>query len=438
MSLLKTYGLTSQDLQSAQNKIKSQRAYLESNHIHTATGQVKSLLDISFSANHSPRYYAQLSNKINTIESLAFGNQHEGNFLTATLDGFWRDIHKGDYRRFQALSYEDQAKVYKSVPEDDERGYLRSKLRDCKAFSVKDLYNVLNFQMKRFTESYGFKKLKKHGERYSYIKTVEPHQDGVPHFHIMLFIPEKYRAQFQKDFHKAFPAPRNSKSLKGSSGQTHGFQWNIQNASAYILKYITKSFLDVKKQNDLDYMQAWYLKHRITRVSTSRNLIPQWVYQKLLPLESDWRYVTSLHLDEDSHCEWSKEDDTFHFIDSRTKKELFYDRGLYRVLYDGRIVNEFGEQKERSIKKQKYESVPTRWSNKLPKGFNFNRLKNEALGIKSVTVPSEMSTLDLYTYYNNLDALTCNLDHYAAVNNILVDRGFIDGPRLTGSLLRLF
>lgn len=81
-----TYGLTADDLKQMRDKIDKQRNYLENNHFHTVTGQVKSLLDVSFSANMSERYYAQLSNKINTMADLAFNEHLKPVFLTITLD----------------------------------------------------------------------------------------------------------------------------------------------------------------------------------------------------------------------------------------------------------------------------------------------------------------------------------------------------------------
>jgi len=57
------YGLDENDLKLIQNKINNQNTYLESNFFTTSTGQIKTLKDISFSANHY---------KINNFFDIAF------------------------------------------------------------------------------------------------------------------------------------------------------------------------------------------------------------------------------------------------------------------------------------------------------------------------------------------------------------------------------
>ena len=64
------YGLKDRDLKQIQKKHEVQRDYLDNNTFTTSTGQVKSLLDVSFSANHSKRYYSEIINKINTINDI--------------------------------------------------------------------------------------------------------------------------------------------------------------------------------------------------------------------------------------------------------------------------------------------------------------------------------------------------------------------------------
>ena len=82
-------------------KHEVQRDYLDNHNFTTATGQVKSLLDVSFSANHSKRYYSEIINKINTINDIIAmeETQYQSIFITVTLDGYFRDFLKGNFSR---------------------------------------------------------------------------------------------------------------------------------------------------------------------------------------------------------------------------------------------------------------------------------------------------------------------------------------------------
>lgn len=85
------YGLNEKDLQLIQEKHNYQREYLKNSEFETSSGQIKTLLDVSFSANHSPRYYTELLNKINTINDLMNSDlsaTYKPVFITITLDGF--------------------------------------------------------------------------------------------------------------------------------------------------------------------------------------------------------------------------------------------------------------------------------------------------------------------------------------------------------------
>jgi len=453
---MNNYGLTAKDLKYVQNKLDMQKAYLSNSTFTTGSGQVKSLLDVSHSANHSVRYYAQLVNKINTMTDYTKTLGLVPVFVTATLDGFYRDVlHNRDNKRFyaQMLKYnslksisrktEEEKKlynrakdIYKKIPNSPETDYLRDKMENNEEINVKDLYNVLNYQMKLFLASAPFKAIRKEGRKYSYIRTVEPHLDGVPHFHMMFYIPPEYVNRIKEQFTKCFTAPRNSKPLNGCAlGQLDCFQWEINKPSAYVLKYVTKSFMDLKNQKEIDYMQAWFVYYRIPRCVTSHTIIPQWVFQKIQPLESDWYYLTDIANAEGSHCEWSKDDDYFKFEDVYSGRTLLYDRGLYKIYYGDKIVKEFGSIKDCSaVKIDRYEKIPKTWANKKIDNYIPLIVDDKKLLYKDGEVfeparksPKYMKNYELYNYFKVLDKdiENVNLQHYGYVKNELIIRGFI-------------
>lgn len=444
------YGITKKDLQIFNNKHSIQRQYLENKYFIGSTGQVKSLLDVSFSANHSKRYYSEIINKINTINDIINTEltEYSSLFITITLDGFYRDFLRGEFSRY------NEVKHSKQVPNNDRFGHLKDKIAKEEKFTIKNLYNVLNFQVNRFQKSYIFKKIKKDGHKVHYIRVAEPHKkDGVPHIHMMMYIPTEYKEELLEVYKSYFPAPQNVKPLKNcEAGQLNGFQWEIKNAPAYILKYLFKSFLDVENQNELDELQCWYIKHRILRCITSHSLIPAWVYRKMTPLEQDWHYLTDIKTT--GSCEWSKDDDFFKFEDEQNRV-LKYEKGIYQLYKNDRLIKEFGTLKEQQTKINT--KIKLTYTNKkdpfiVLQGMKFKRVEQNKLEVirsnpiididgveyrevngqlkETIKVPARMTDTQLYRYY--LDIKDKNHDiHFNLVHNTCIDRGLIDSQKLS-------
>ncbi len=450
------YGISKLDLEKIQKKHNLQRQYLKDNSFVTSQGQLKTLQDISFSANHSERYYSELINKINTINNIIetdFETIYKPIFITVTLDGFYRGFLYGHFDKYNELKHKKQ------IPNNERFGYLKDKIKNKEKFTIKDLYNVLNFQFDKFNKSQIFKDIKANEHKIHYIRVCEPHKkDGVPHLHIMMYVPVQYVDRLKQFYIKYFPAPQNLKSLNKNQddGQLKGFQFEINSAPAYILKYIFKSFLDVKNKNDLDYLQAWYIKNRILRVVTSHSIIPAWVYRKIAPLDNDWFYLTEIK--KFSSCEWSKEDDYIYFEDENNRS-LEYNRGEYKIYYKDRIIREFGIKKELSKQKKdilefnkqiklrkkdlkengtlqdrqkihlpKLNQVPIFIDNKKHYMFNNQVVRQERL----MTV-SKLNDNQLLSYYYHLDSKFMELDnysHFTLVKNEMIKRNFLNSPLL--------
>lgn len=457
------YGLTPDDLKYCREKIDGQRSYLSNNHFHTSTGQVKSLLDVSFSANISERYYSQLSNKINTMSDLAKSQNLKPTFLTITLDGFFRGFLTANYKKWDRLTYAEQFEYLRHIPNNETHGFLHEKIDKRLRFTIKDCYNVLAYQWYRYSSGYAFKKIKKDGKQFIYLKAAEPHKDGVPHFHVLLWIPENYFESFKKDFERYFPAPQNHKLIEnGNEGDTNGFQTAIHNPVGYIMKYATKSFMDLRTGEDLNYLQSWYIKHKIRRITTSHSTIPQWVYQKCYAVEKDWYHLTDLNLREPLLCEWNKEDDWFQLIEDNGRS-IEYDQGEITLRYiDGPIITRLGVKKDRGqIQIQHIEPVPSKWMKKEEKRYfdvtysydEFNKYIMRPVAIsfnfdpspylpidynqkfhfycnheikKIIPKPSLMKNYALIRYFDSLDLNTVNMNHYEHTRKQLVDRSLID------------
>jgi len=457
------YGISVLDVRNCQTKIDNQKDYLEKNSFQTANGELKSLKDISMSANISTRYYAQLVNKVNTLQQVMISENLIPIFITITLTGVLHDLIYGDYKRF------DEDKHLNLLPETDQHGYLKSKALNRETFTPAELYQVIRYQWYKFQSSWHYRQMKKEGHKVGYLFNTEPHESGVPHSHVLLYIPESYKTKLLNEFKKVFNAPRNIGQDKKrltpeqiANGELNGFQWTLSNPVGYVMKYCTKSFMDIDNENKLDELQAWYIKHRILRISMSHTLVPQWVYQKIYPLENDWLYLSDLRIN--SSCEWSQKEDTFEFYDDYKKQTLKYDNGLYQQFIDGKLVREFGTKKQtkkHSVTINDIEYFPLVFNNTLENAFKQKEFKakypfgkpisktkqkkiipdsilididdrtyqykNDDL-FKIPIVPSEMKNIQLYQYYLKLskDIEIVDLVHFGITQNECIKRGLID------------
>ncbi|MDX1809712.1 MAG: hypothetical protein R3331_09250 [Sulfurospirillaceae bacterium] len=415
------YGLNLEDKKTSQLKIDTQKKYLASQGFLTQNGEFKTFADISMSANISERYYAQLVNKVNTMQQSMSYLGLSPVFMTITLDGAYQRLLTGDYSKFTD-------KHLNKLPNNDRFGYLQDLANEKLPFTVKDLYKLLRYQWNHFQKDRLYLKIKSSHD-IGYLFEVEPHESGVPHAHVLFYAPSSYFNDLKELFKSCFPARQNKRTNKitffqKKNGEINGFQWTLKNPVGYILKYCTKSFMDIKNNKEIDYLQSWYITHKIVRLTTSRSLIPQWVYQKMYPLNDDWLYQSILKYR--SSCEWSRENDYFIFEDEVNGKVFKYERGLYQVFINNKLVREFGSQKEKIDTSFRVEQKPI-----IRKKKNHCSVKIVIDGqyFDFYEKPiSKKSDFELYTYYHNLDIETCNLHHFGLVQNQLSKRGLIDVP----------
>ena len=434
------YGISVLDVRYCQSKIDNQKDYLEKHTFTTANGELKSYKDVSMSANISSRYYSQLVNKVNTLQQIMTSENLTPVFITVTLAGVLHDLIRGDYSRF------DDYKHLHLLPETEQNGYLKTKALAREQFTASELYQTIRYLWTKFQQTWIYRKMKKEGYKVGYLFNTEPHISGVPHSHILLYIPEHYKLKLLEQFKKIFNAPQNlakdklTKQQK-KNGEINGFQWTLDNPVAYVMKYCTKSFMDIKNQVKLDELQAWYIKHKIIRISTSHSLVPQWVYKKIYPLENDWLYLSELR--NNSVCEWSQKDDYFEFQDDYKKQILRYDRGLYQQFIDGKLVCEFGEKKDIVETKVKtnydksklttktFLKQKTQYLEKVKKGdktYVYDPFDDEYTELP--TVPMYMKDFELINYYHTLVPEEFDEDrlvHFGITQNECIKRGLIDG-----------
>jgi len=246
VDISRIYGLSSNDLAMTKAKIKSQSDFLDYSYIQdNSTGQQFSLKDCIVSSNHSPhRYYGEIQNRINTLEREATNANLTPVFLTITLPSEFhmkKTTRDGKLIRNPKYNGIEPKKSVKILTK------MFAKLRQDR--SLKDLS-----KMQRM-----------------YYRVNEPHKDGTPHTHILLFIPKEHIERVEKAFYRLY----NQKSNK--------FEKNIRSATSYIMKYINKTLPMSKKEitKKDEYLNAWYIKHRVNRFCASRSTAPMYLYRML-------------------------------------------------------------------------------------------------------------------------------------------------------------
>jgi len=162
----KIYGLSSNDLEATKAKIKRQRQFLDYSYIeNNLTGQQFSLKECIVSSNHNPdKYYGEIQNRINTLEREATNADLTPVFLTITLPS---EFHKMKTTRNGTLV--KNPKYNGTEP--------------------KEAVKVLTKMWAKLRQDRSLKELSR--MQRMYYRVNEPHKDGTPHTHILLFIPKE-------------------------------------------------------------------------------------------------------------------------------------------------------------------------------------------------------------------------------------------------------
>ena len=242
------YGLSKNDLKLTTEKLKKQKQFLDFSFIYDRImGHKIPLSDIFISANHSPqRYYAEIQNRVNTLTTIAKERNLKPLFMTITLPS---EYHIGKTTK--------QGKLIANPK------YNGTK--------PKEAVKVLTQMFARLRQDRSLKD-GLYKENRIYFRVNEPHKDGTPHTHILMFVPVDRLERVKKAFKRLFDSRGND------------IQDDIRNAASYVMKYINKT-LPLSKKDKLSekeqYLNAWYSKNRVIRFNSSKTLAPLSIYRLL-------------------------------------------------------------------------------------------------------------------------------------------------------------
>jgi len=173
------YGLSKSDFETVSKKLKEQKNFLEFSFLYDRINHTRiPLSDLIISANHSPqRYYSEIQNRVNTLEKIAKQRGLKPLFMTLTLGS--------QYHRCKTT------KKDKLIPNPKFNGT-----------TPKEAVKALTKMFARLRQDRALKELSK--EQRIYFRVNEPHKDGTPHTHILLFVPadkiERVKIAFKRLF----------------------------------------------------------------------------------------------------------------------------------------------------------------------------------------------------------------------------------------------
>ena len=241
------YGLSKYEFDNVQKKLKEQKNFLEFSFLYDRINRTRiPLSDLIISANHSPqRYYSEIQNRVNTLEKIAKQRGLKPLFMTLTLGS--------QYHRCKTT------KKGKLIPNPKFNGT-----------APKEAVKALTKMFARLRQDRALKELSK--EQRIYFRVNEPHKDGTPHTHILMFVPADKIERVKIAFKRLFDDRGND------------IQDDISKSTAYIMKYINKT-LPLSKKEKLsekeNYLNVWYSHNRIVRFNSSKTLAPLSIYRLL-------------------------------------------------------------------------------------------------------------------------------------------------------------
>ncbi|MEZ5551557.1 MAG: replication endonuclease [Pseudomonadales bacterium] len=168
---------------------------------------------------------AELMTRISGMEDYATKHGHDSLFITLTLPGEWHVANKSDG---------SLVKNYNGSNPIEANAWFNDRWRQCRA-GLNDAGLLY----------YGF-------------RVIEPHHDGTPHWHLLVFVPAELRDAFKRSIEHYFGRehPNPAIGIKIVDGDP-----KKGSATAYIAKYVSKNIdgeaLGVEERGHASRIVAW-------------------------------------------------------------------------------------------------------------------------------------------------------------------------------------
>lgn len=375
------YGITKEVRKLALGKIRKQKQFLENNYFQIGRDNIPMSEIVKNAYHNSSRYIAEVNHRVFSLYHYANNRGLKSIFGTITLPS------------------EYHPKIANKMPNPK---------------FINDEHHTPNAGAKELSKM--FKKLLDlrilrdiPKEDKCYFRVYEPHKDGTPHLHFSMFVPADKLDEIAKKFKDYFKSKYEKLRVD--------FQTDINNPVAYLMKYILKTFDDLRAENaKVSDLSLWYIANRITRFYTSRTLISLEIFRKL-----NGRY-NLLEL-----TEMYQNRELCVLLDIDTNKVV--------SIYDkiGNIYN----KKDTSVKEVN-STIKLKYKKKIKEptliidGVEYTNKNGNIKRYEPIIPVNKRTSLDLYTHYQemNHNIEEYDLKHYGLVKNELIQRDFIEGEVL--------
>ncbi|PLY06602.1 MAG: hypothetical protein C0625_08390 [Arcobacter sp.] len=386
------YGIDDKTRKLGLEKIKKQKDYFKNNFFEIGNDLIP-MSDLIKNAYHNAdKYIAEVNHRVYSLFHYANNNNLKCIFGTLTLPTEYHPKINNKYKNPKYCNGHLIKNPTYCI-------YTRKQVLDYDKYSPKAGARELSKMFKRLLDLRFLKDIDK--EDKCYFRVYEPHKDGTPHLHFSLFVPEnihtKIHEKIQNYFNKNYP------NLKTD------FQIDIKNPVAYLMKYILKTFDDLRENDKVTDLSLWYITNKITRFYTSRTLITLEVFRKL-----NGRYnlleLTHMYKQRDLHI----------LVDIDTNKivsihdsigNIYKKRETKLVDTNGRITLKY----KKKVKEPKL----------IIDGVRHIQKDNKLIKFKPLIPIKQRST---ETLLNDLKELLLTSDYdsnyYALINNELIYRDF--------------
>jgi hypothetical protein len=419
---MENYGLTTYQRKYALDKLHRNIEYMNDNGI-TMDGRFVPYAEfVQNSYNNADRYIAEIQHRAWNMFDYARENDLENLMFTLTLPTEWHPMkQKSKYdktmifnKKFGGRKYITKINNYKfmncivtqNIP------FIEPLLdfSPIDRYTPKQASKQLSKMLKRFFDDRSYKTIDK--DLRCYFRVTEPHKDGTPHVHMSLFVPKDKKEKIIKALERLYPAPL---------GQ---IETDIKKPVHYLMKYVLKTFDDLRDDKKISNLTLWYLYHGIGRFYTSRTFVSLEVYRKLHGTY-ELKILTEKYKEGELRVYCHKDTNEICLIEND-----------YGTLYTPKPINliEQDEQVDLTYLEAEYEplSKPKKEEKPIPvciNGEEYIYFRKQVFA--RVKKAAEMNDTELYRYYQSLDIASTHYKHYLYVRNLLVERGYIAGEKIS-------
>jgi hypothetical protein len=341
------YGISPNKKKEINTKIETQKLWMKRSTLGYRQEEALTLLDVSWSANFSQKYYSEMINRVNTFKEYHKSKSKVAVFITLTAPS--------EYKPLKIIKLKEN--VCKLVDNPNFQGV-----------TPKDaIREFLSPQWTKFLRLKIIKKMRDNDAKFNYIKTYEPQIDGTPHVHVVAWVERRYLEEFNKVFNGHFNKSRCQLKILD----------NDEKAINYVMKYVVKSF---DARGEMGAEGYWFAEHRIIRFTTSRALAPLSVYRKVRHDEKfrDYKKMSYLYKkgafisyylvdEDDSYCIPKNSEKYKQCVKDGNKLTLFQINYMYCDENDE--VHESVVYLKRNYQLELYEDTEER-AGKIPKKLN--------------------------------------------------------------------